>query len=513
MEQFINRHGERISGVISCFDRLVFRGYIRQIQYAKGLEKFLNYQNILLKDFGTYVKKTSAIIKDHARMVAEKFGRPHIYLQSPGASKDEIAREIARKDGVTDGLVCVLTCVEPCKSYEIYRNKETKELELVNRRRQCLHMYFYCMDRDFGLTYVRLETWFPFNIQIGFNGHGYLARQMDKAGIAYERADNCFTWIEKPEAAQKLADKMLHTNWPRLLAVFARRINPIMKLPRQERPDDYYWVAHQTEYSTDVMFKDASCLKKIYPLMTYHAIEHFSSDCVMRFFGKSLHGNFKGDLTSHRVLREEGVCVKHKAQNNSIKMYDKAGSVLRIEITINNPRMFRVYREVKGKRGRQWAAMRKGVADFWRRAEVSKCANERYLEALSVVGDAAPSCEILDTVSRRKKRNGRTFRPLQPVAPDDAAFFAAVMRGEHFIQGFRNRDIRDRFFSKPAADPGETRRRSNRVSYRLRLLRAHGLIRKVPNTRYYRITKKGHRIMLTALEFRKTSMKLLQKRA
>jgi len=146
--------------------------------------------------------------------------------------------------------------------------------------------------------------------------------------------------------------------------------------------------------------------------------------------------------------------------------------------------------------------MRKNVADIPRRVEIARAANERYLEALAVVDAPAPTRRLLDPVSRRRIRNGRPYRPLRPVAPEDAEVFRVMMRGEFLIKGFRNRDLRHRLIPEAETNPLRRRKASARISRLLRLFRAQGLIRKVSGTRYYRVTEKGHHVMTTSLRLR-----------
>ena len=209
--------------------------------------------------------------------------------------------------------------------------------------------------------------------------------------------------------------------------------------------------------------------------------------------------------------RLEGLRVKHWVEENSIKMYDKQGSVLRIETTINNARRFKVFRRVtrKGKMVLRWIPMRKGVVDIRRRVEVCVSANKRYLEALAVVGDPKPSCRLFDCVSKPVERPGHTYRALHPVSPEDAKFFAVIVRGEFLIQGFRNKDLRKHLMADLERNPQKRHQASARITRLLRLLRAHGLIYKVSKSNFYRITKKGHDVMTTAVKFRQSNIALL----
>lgn len=185
-----------------------------------------------------------------------------------------------------------------------------------------------------------------------------------------------------------------------------------------------------------------------------------------------------------------------------------------IETTINNPRRFKVYRETyrQGKRGKAWIPMRKGVADIYRRIEVSHAANARYLEALSVIGDEKPSHLLLDSISRPVYKNNHRYRGLRPIVPNETKLFRAVLHGEFLLRGFRNANIRALLFPITNSDE-EKRRNMGRTSRLILLLRAHGLIKKVPKTRLYRITPKGHLVMSTSLIFRNTNISLLEKAA
>ena len=512
MERFLQQHQDRITGVLSGFDRMLFRGTLRSISYRNGMDIFLSSQRVLYKNFGPFAERLSERLKEHARFMAQREGHPFRYLASPSVSKEDIARQIIQQDGIEEGLICVLSCVEPCKSFTIRRDREARRLVLVPAERRCLHLYFYYVDRQFGLMHIRLQTWLPFTIQVCINGREWLARQMDRAGIKYEQQDNCFTSIEDVSKAQRIFDRLTQRRWPRFLNALARRVNPWIAPQSGLDLHGYYWSVRQGEYATDVMFNDAQSLSEVYPRLVDHAIQRFGCQDILRFLGRRIvPARFNGQVTSDIQSRTEGVRIKHRVEENSIKMYDKQGSVLRIETTINNPRRFKVRRMTtrKGQRAMRWIPMRKGVADMARRVEVSRAANERYLEALGIVGTPSPTDRVLDPVSTRQIRNGRPYRPLRPISPEDARLFRVIMRGEFLLQGFRNKDLRLHLFPEAESHALRRRKASGRITRYLRLLRAHGLIRKVSGTRYYRVTEKGHQVMTTALKLRQMDVSRL----
>jgi hypothetical protein len=317
----------------------------------------LNSQQVLLKDFAAYAETTSARLKARAQQVAADGQRPYLYLAAAstaasGQSKEAQARAIAEREGLTEGLSCVLAVVEPCRTFTVRGNRQTHRLEVVRETRKCLHFYFYYLDREFGFMHVRLQSWFPFTLQIYVNGREWLARQLDRRHIAYQRSDNKLTQVTDLATAQTLCEKFAQRQWPRLLDAFARQVNPLLPTLRRAGFRSYYWSVDQAEYATDVLFRDRASLADLLPALQELATTAFSADDGLRFLGRKLHGNFQGDVTTSLKRRAEGRRIKHTSKRNSLKLYDVL-NVLRIETTLNNPREFRVLRVVDTPQGRQ----------------------------------------------------------------------------------------------------------------------------------------------------------------
>jgi len=515
MRSFIQRHADKIVGVLSGFDRLVFRGTLRRIAFAAGMRHFLWKRQVLLKDFAAYVQTVTQEVREASVATAKKIGRRVEYLPSSRTNKEEVALKIAERDGVSEGLICVLECVEPCMTFEVHRNREKKLLELRPRTTKCKFLYHYSIDRVFGLMNARVQTWFPFNVQVCINGREWLARTLDRQGVGYERRDNCFARIDDVEKAQTLMDRQLEIAWPKELARIARMLNPAHGRIFKGIPAGYYWSVYQSEWATDVMFRDARSLAEIYRPLVLHGITTFSSGDVMRFLGRKVTGAFQGEVVSDFKDRPEGIRLKHRAGENSVKVYDKQGSVLRAETTINDPSGFKVFRAKEGDSNgqREWLPMRRGIADLHRRAEVSQASNERYLEALAAVETSTPLGRLLGSVSRPVSWNGRRVRGLRPWAEDDLALLRAITRGEFCLNGLRNRDLQPILFEKAASTPEEQRRRSARISRKLRLLRAHGLIHKLPKSHRYRLSDRGRQLATAVLAAHELSLERLNKAA
>jgi hypothetical protein len=427
MDSFIQRHQQDVIGVLNGFDRVRFRGTLRSICYAQGLDLFLARVGVRYKDFKEVALGWSERLIEQTRQVARQANRPFEYVASSHEDKQARAQKIAQQDGITEGLVCVLRCVESCQTFAIRRD-----------------------------------------------GKG--------------------SFRFRPE--ERRGERWLKT--------LATRVNPLLGPGRGLDLHPYYWSICESEYATDVMFRDAPALAKVYPALRNHAIQQFQSTDVLRFLGQRTNSRFSGEASTSYRGRVEGMRVKHHLQENSLKMYDKQGSVLRIETTINNAKRFRVrrMRVRQGIRRMRWIPMRQGVVDLERRVEISRAANQRYLEALAFVDVPSPAHVLLDGVSRPVTKGQRPYRALRPVSREAAAVFAAVLQGEFLLKGFTNRDLREQVECRKITDPQERRRASGRTTRRLRWLRAHGLIRKVSGTRYDRVTPKGQQLMTAALKLR-----------
>jgi hypothetical protein len=321
MERFVTRHADRIAGILTGFDRMRFRGTLRSISNVNGLQIWLNQRHILLKDFGTFAHGASKQLVAHARALAEERGRPFECLASWTIRKEERAREIRARDGVREGLIAVFECVEGCRSFRVRGNRQTKRLELVSSDRRCAHLYFYYWDHDFGLLHVRLQTWLPFTIQICLNGREWLAQQLHRCGHRFTQVDNCVFAIDDLSLAQRLLRQLDTRPWARVLRVFATRVNPLLR-GHQLRP--YYWSLEESEYATDVLFRDRASLQALYPALVTHAFQHFRTPDVLRFLGRQAIAR-TADVTTRIQRRVEGVRVKHWVAENSVKMYDKLG--------------------------------------------------------------------------------------------------------------------------------------------------------------------------------------------
>jgi hypothetical protein len=495
---------DKIVGAIKGLDRIRFRGTLRWLATQSGLRTFMNHTNVLLKDFSRWVTELTGLIRDSAEQRAKELGIEVRYLTRGGLDKESLAREIAQARGITQGSICLFSVVEPCTAPMVKGDKATRKLDVVMAPRKCVWLYHYFDDPVLGFGHVRLQSWVPFNVFICLNGRHWLERQLQKQGIGYIKEGNCFPWIEEVEVAQQLLDQQLQSNWTEILNGLALGSCPALSQVLRPLRPEYYWSANETEWATDLMFQSPAALEAIYPSLLHHAMRISDSPSVMRYFGRghiSRSGQIKG-RAPQEVMTEcrkfyEGFRVKHWLNRNSIKVYNKSGRILRIETTINHTRDFKVFRHPEDNvhRPASWQQMRKGVSDLHRRCELSNQCNERYAEALAAAQVEEKLKEVMAPACNRIRKNGQSYRGLNPWQEQDYQLLRFLAQGEKVLNGFRNKDLRRWLFPQSDdADQPAHRKYAGRTTRRIKLLRVHGLVRKVAKENRYTLTPKGQKL-------------------
>ena len=252
MNPFLERHRDAIAGVLSCFDRIVITGTLPDICHARALGGYLSYHKIRLFDFPRWAEPLRDELRKNAERLAEDADLQIEFIRKLKAfRKEDRIKEILAERGDHPGLVHIFPAMESCSSFQPWHDKSTHHTLLKSTSGKCVHYYFYFIDEQFGLCYVRVPNWAPFRLQVYFNGHSWLARQLLKADIPFEMADNAFLSIADPERAQQLADALDAQSLHAHLDQWARRFCPVLRHFRS----GYHWSFLQVDYATAVVFR------------------------------------------------------------------------------------------------------------------------------------------------------------------------------------------------------------------------------------------------------------------
>ena len=504
MKQLIKTLGDAIVGVSSGFDRLVFQGMIRPIMYPEGAMSFFQRRRILFKDAKRWVVgQTEHLVNAVEEWSKRECGESITYLPSTNIRKEAEARRRQRDKNVTVGPIGVWSCVEAGGSYRLVPAQGAPRLRYVQTR--CKHLYTYLDHPDYGFMSIRMQTWFPYRIQIAVNGREWLARQLEKAGIGFTRVGNKIHEVSDFSAMQPLLDQQLRTDWCSMLDSFVPIAFPTIRTALDNELLHYSWNVWQSEWASDILFNSRADLDEIVDAVVRHAFIGGHPERLLRYFDRPTRNDGQVRSNSRRPLKttitdfDEGHRVRHWLESNSVKLYNE-GNLLRIETTVNDPYPFRAYRRKQGApkdAAKKLLPLRKGVADNILRAHVSQDVNNRFADHLATMRSDTPLRDILHNVTARKRKRGRSVRALAPFAKD-AALLIAIADPRFIVNGFRNKHLRLVLADDPPFVDKTDQQRSAKVTRLLRLLRDHGVIRRLPKSRRYQLTAKG-RQLTTAL--------------
>jgi hypothetical protein len=476
---------------LGCWDRMLIFGTLPKICYAAGMTSFLFERGVRIFDYPRFAEPFRNRIRDNAEKLAAEAGIEIEFIRKRNFRKEERVKEILAQRGEGPGLVCIFSAMEPCSTYKPWHNKQTGKTYLIPDDGKCLHYYFYFMDGELGLCYVRVPTWLPCRLQIYFNGHNWLAGQLRKRGIEYQLLDNAFVETADWERTQKIAHRWEAKRTHRKLDEFARRFCPVYS----DFASGYHWSVEQCEYATDIVFRKQADLQAIYENLARTAIHTVKPDNIATFLGRKLSTQFEGEVGNRFNVRIEGTRIKHTLGPVSLKLYDKFGLILRIETTVNDLTFFRHYREVEhrdGSRETKWASMQKTIYSLPALRELLEAANRRYLELLSTIADPRAGRDKLDKLSQPVEQEGRRYAGFNLFNPNDEKLLCSALRGEFTISGLQNKTLRRHL---PALNSGQ-------VSRLLKRLRTHGLIKKIGRTYKYYVTAFGKEVITSALKLR-----------
>ena len=485
MDLLTKRYEDKISGVLSCYDRIVLKGTLPTVCYSQGMTGYLFKNNVQIFDYTKFVDPLREKIRANAEQLATTNNISIEFVRNSSARKEDIVRK--HFDGNKTGLVHILSAMEACPSYMPWHDKVSHKSFLKSTQGKCLHYYFYFNDPDIGFGYVRVPTWCPFQLQVYFNGHNLLANELTKQGIAFTMLDNAFDYIADFKKAQEISDSLDVDKLFKKLEWFSGLYCPVYK----EFGQTYHWSIMQQEYATDIVFKKQEDLKPLYEDLIATAIHTVKPANIATFLSQKMGANYEGEMGNNYNIRLEGSRIKHTMGQVSIKMYDKFNKILRIETTVNDVSFFKHYRTVEHRDGttsQQQAPVKKNIFSLSALSEIMLASNTRYIAFISAIEDNSVGKKKLQKLTTSKMENNRNYKGFNFFDKADQDLLVYLTSGEFNISGFRCKDLKKRFKKYSAF----------KISRILKRLRVIGLIKRIGKTYKYYITTFGNEAIITA---------------
>ncbi|MFN8470433.1 MAG: hypothetical protein U0X20_33070 [Caldilineaceae bacterium] len=486
------RYAAEIAGVLHCYDRIVISGQLQPICYTKGMTKYLYVHGIRVFDYTQFAAPLRDAIRQHAEAIAEAQGLAIEFITKlKSFRKEERIQALLQVRGTQPGLVHIFSAMESCQAYQPWHDKGHGQTYVQMTQGKCLHYYFYFIDADLGLCYLRVPTWCPFRLQFYCNGHNVLAHQLASHGLDCALADNAFLRIadfaQANELAAALAVEALHAK----LDSYALAYCPVVKSLQMS----YNWSIMQAEYATDIVFRSQATLQRFYPHLVEVLIQAVKPADIATFLGRKLHGNYQDEMGNRFKQRWLGTRIKHTMGPVSLKLYDKFNIVLRIETTVNDVAFFDQYRQVQHRDGTtcsQYAPMKKTIYSLPPLAETLRAVHQRYLKFISDIDTPDGGADNLRHLSETQTVDNRRYKGFNLLSEEDASLFRTLVSGEYTISGFSNRRLRLHLRHLS----------SGQATRLLKRLRIHGIIKRVGKRYRYYLTDFGRQAALLALKLR-----------
>jgi len=480
MSALVDRYDDRIAGVLSCYDRVVITGTLPTVCYAAGMTRFLYARAIRIFDYPQFAAGLRDQVRERAAALAAKAGIAIEHIAKSHIRKEAVVAKVLEARGDHPGLVHVISAMEACDADKPWHDKQTHRTSVRPDSGKCLHYYFYFIDPELGLIYMRVPTWAPFRLQFYCNGHSWLARRLTAKGIGFVAADNAFVHIDDWPRAQELADGFSPDRLHRVLDRYAALCCPVLGAFGQL----YHWSLMQVEYATDLVFRSAATLAPLYEQLTREAVLSVKAEQIATFLGRQITPLLAQELGSQFATRIEGTCIKHRFGSASIKMYDKLGTILRIETTVNDVSFFKHHRKVEHRQGpssRALAPVKKTIYSLIDLREIMLGCNRRYLEHLAALDDFSAGVRALDRLTKPRSVDGKTVKGINFFDRVDNALLHALQNPRVNIAGIRRADLRSLLDELSPA----------RISRQIRRLRDIGVIKRVAGTYRYYLTRAG----------------------
>jgi hypothetical protein len=492
----ISRHADQLVGSLRCFDRVIMHGTLLDVAHPGALLVSMRAAGFKPRDLARYAQPINQKVREHIIGLARQHGVPIEVVTRKDFRQEDRVAAILRERGTHPGLVHVFAVKERAMVFDIRHARADGYAQVIVRRGACLHYYLYWIDPMLGLIHVRVPTWLPLRLQVYFNGHSWLASQLEAAGISYQMADNALSQCGDWKQAQALADGLD----PRVLHDKLKELTQVCCPASGQFPNGYHWCLTQVEYALDLVFKEQGPVDRLFEELARQAVLAIKAEDVARFLGKRLPLGHDTQVTSHLGRRYAGLRLKHSFGPASVKLYNRPGGILRLEMTTYDVSFFKHYRQVVHRDGSQeqcLAVMKKSIYSVRDLAQLMRAGIQRYSQWLASLREHTAGQQEATRLGRpAHDAQGRSYRGFNPFLEEDEQVLQTLLRGEHALAGVTARRLR-------CLLPGWTR---GRISRLLRRFRLHGLLRKIGHTYTYHLTALARRVVTAVLDIKNTLM-------
>jgi hypothetical protein len=471
---------DKISLDIECIDRVYLNGYVKHLQLPGGLITFIREQMgfpipspIVLPPF------TQAF-----RKAVEKYAQEQglsIVDFAKGEDKDEKAHACLAKYNKKQGIVLIGKAQEKALGYKGQRKDHGKKVwfEYSRQSLNVTYYYFYILDEEFGLFFIKVCTYFPFDVKVCFNGHEWAKQQLRKEGIEFKALNNGFLSCANPERLQVICHQL---DAVKIQALFDHWVEQLpWPISPQQRAAGY---AHQLsiwqlEVSRTQVFQDPEQGWALVEALIRDNLDLGRPDRVSLIFERKVTKATPSEFHT-RVLRE-GVqpIIRIHYKHSALKQYLKDGRALRTEMVFNNTLDFGILRGLKN------------LAEL---VKLGYHFNERVLEQEQISQDCFLSLQEMRKLGQSSLReDGQRASAVRFAEPRTMAVLEVMACHAYIPKEISNSSLRGAVAQRLVGVLDTYS--SAQMTYDLRRLRLKGLIERIENSHRYRLTDLGIKVV------------------
>jgi len=493
MELFTRLFGDLLTLVYHCFDRIVIHGYLSGLSRPEQVVYFVRQvlgipvvsKEVLSQRTNDYRDWVEAYARNHSIPMewAEKGLRKEDYVL-PALRRTE-------KRGAY-GVYFMFKSMEQGRTFRIsvpkFPTRDPNHRILAPQRSRFTHYYFYIRDEVLGPIIVRVASFFPFHATYWLNGHSFIERELQRAGIGFQKNDNAFLAVNDAAALQAAADRLSPALIRKQLDYWTFLLGP--KFSKKERGQmnlSRFYAIAQIEYCRNFIFKRHFPIHKIFERSCEIGLWRLTANRISEIFGVRLTKKLRGKLGTVIEQIEHGHHVfRVNFKNALLRQYEKFSRFLRNELLSNNLTDFGLRKGLDHLDAvrQKFQAITDRFADFQAQAlnvHVDFALLQRLALPITIGTVRYPGIRIQDV---------RVIRLLE-----------VLLHGSTTVGGWTAKQIHQAVlatFDLPAKAYG-----LNQLRYDLRKLKGHGLLQRDGRRYAYQLTTKGVQVALLFLFFHK----------
>lgn len=467
---------------LRCIDRMYLNVYQPILQTGGGIVYFFkNARNMKFASSALMGKMTENFVQSIQDFISNN--EVELVRFKSGERKDDITLDRLSKHNGNEKILYVGVAQEKAKVFRTIgkTNPETgtRYPWLHKSTAICNHYYFYIFDNDFGPLFIKICSYFPYNIRVCLNGHEYLKQQLLKKGIEFEALDNGILKCADVKRMQAIADALDAKKIQKVIDKWLKILPTPFTSSDRKLGFNYETSILQSEFALTQVFEKPIAGRQFFEEVIRENINLGRPENIGLIFGrrvtKKTPGQFRTRIITHNVVPSLSASYKY----SKIKQYFKKSKALRTETVVNNTRDFGIGKKLE---------------NLDKLKSIAFESNDRLLHVEKISQDCIAGREAFDKLINPVSENNQRASGLKFGDPRAMVLLQALCMLYIFTNGFANKELRIKVASLLSVNSDEYT--ANKMTYDLRRLMMHKLIKRIPNKNQYIITEDGLKICM-----------------